>query len=62
MSTDPERAPEPLAEHSPEGEDALVARLRALRWPSVDESTRERALERFRKLVAERPPADGSDV
>jgi hypothetical protein len=58
MSSDPKTAsdgdeddhPRPL----PEGEDPLTARLRKLRWPRADDETRERALDNFRKLIAER--------
>lgn len=54
MSTDPERA-EDLGR-----DDPLVERLRELQWPSVDDQTRERALERFRELVRQREQGDGA--
>jgi hypothetical protein len=59
MSTDP--APE-LEPDDREGDDPLVSRLRSLDWPSVDDQTRERALERFREIVREREPEDGADA
>jgi len=60
MSTDPERAYDEgnLEGTTPEGDDPLVSRLRSLRWPTADDETRERALERFRQLVSERGAKD----
>jgi hypothetical protein len=60
MSTDP--ASEPDDRGPVDGDDPLVSRLRALDWPSVDDQTRERALERFREMVREREPEDGPDA
>ena len=58
MSTDPKTAPDEdddaLARQAFDEDDPLVARLHALRWPQADDQTRERALERFRTLIAER--------
>jgi hypothetical protein len=67
MSTNPKRPPGgdegDHPEGLPEGEDPLASRLRALRWPEADDETRERALENFRKLIAERdePEPDAGD-
>jgi hypothetical protein len=58
MSPDP--APEPDDRGPVDSDDPLVSRLRALDWPSVDEKTRERALERFREIVRERELEDGA--
>ena len=65
MSTDPKSAPDDDdVPASPDEHDPLVARLHALKWPQADDETRERALEQFRKLIAEREdpqPEPGGD-
>jgi len=64
MSTDPKREPDEdddLELGLPEGGDPLVDRLRRLHWPRADDETRERALEQFRRLMADRDePEPGS--
>lgn len=52
---DDERAPTaPARADEPDADDPLVARLRELSWPAPDDALRERSLERFRRLIAQR--------